>query len=161
MSTESVRLRQRNLNLPDPLQFSGSILVVCFAEPDIVIISILNIRGEKVFQQQLQLSINHCDVDFRLNKGDVIRSECQQGDASYTFSCKIFTHVKKETAAPPGNPSDASFDAINCLNELSTDFCGLFNSMQFSDVILNVRGREFSAHKVSLAARSECFAAMF
>ena len=137
MSTESVRLRQRNLNLPDPLQFSGSILVVCFAEPDIVIISILNIRGEKVFQQQLQ------------------------GDASYTFSCKIFTHVKKETAAPPGNPSDASFDAINCLNELSTDFCGLFNSMQFSDVILNVRGREFSAHKVILAARSEFFAAMF
>ena len=103
MSTESVRLRQINLNLPDPLQFSRSILVVCFAEPVIVIISILNIRGEKVFQQQLQLSINHCDVglDFRLNKGDVIRSECQQGGASYTFSCKIFTHVKKETAAPP------------------------------------------------------------
>jgi hypothetical protein len=63
--------------------------------------------------------------------------------------------------AAPGNPSDASSDAINCLNELSTDFCGLFNSMQFSDVISNVRGREFPAYKVILAARSEFFAAMF
>jgi speckle-type POZ protein len=132
------------------------------AEPVIVIISILNIRGEKVFQQQLQLSINQCDVDFRLNKGDVIRSDCQQGDrASYTFSCKIFTHVKKETVPAPGNSSDVSSDAINCLNELSTHLCGLFNDMSLSDVILNVRGREFPAHKVILAARSKYFAAMF
>ena len=33
--------------------------------------------------------------------------------------------------------------------------------MQFSDVNLNIRGREFPAHKNILAARSEVFAAMF
>jgi speckle-type POZ protein len=33
--------------------------------------------------------------------------------------------------------------------------------MQFSDVILNIRGREFPAHKNILATRSEVFAAMF
>jgi speckle-type POZ protein len=32
--------------------------------------------------------------------------------------------------------------------------------MRFSDVILNIRGREFPAHKNILAARSEVFAAM-
>ena len=145
-----------------PIHYNSAGKIVGCAEPVIVIISILNIRGEKVFQQQLQISINQCDVDFRLNKGDVLRSECQQGDrTSYTFSCKIFTHVKKETLSAAGNSSDVSSDAINCLNELSTHLCGLFNNMSLSDVILNVRGREFPAHKVILAARSEVFAAMF
>ena len=38
---------------------------------------------------------------------------------------------------------------------------GLFDDMKFSDVIFNIRGREFPAHKIILAARSEVFAAMF
>jgi speckle-type POZ protein len=51
--------------------------------------------------------------------------------------------------------------SINCLDELSTQLEELFDSMSSSDVHFNVRGRDFSAHKNILAARSKVFAAMF
>jgi speckle-type POZ protein len=81
---------------------------------------------------------------------------CQQADGSYTFICKILSHLRKglETSHPLGI-------AINCLNGLSAHFQGLFDSMQLSDVIFNIEDRQFPAHKLILAARSEVFAAMF
>jgi speckle-type POZ protein len=50
---------------------------------------------------------------------------------------------------------------MDCSSELMTQLEGLFDSMQFSDVIFHIGGREFPAHKSILAARSEIFAAMF
>jgi speckle-type POZ protein len=86
-----------------------------------------------------------------------MKSECIQEDGSFTFCCKIFTHVEIISLSP----ADPAVLAFDCTGGLSTHFDGLFNSMQFSDVIFKVRGCEFPAHKNILAARSEVFAAMF
>ena len=51
--------------------------------------------------------------------------------------------------------------AMNCSSELMTDFEGLLDGMPYNDVIFNVNGREFPAHKFILAARSKVFEAMF
>ena len=64
--------------------------------------------------------------EFRLFNENLIKSECQQADERYTFCCEIFTHVKQKIT-PPGNHSDVSSDAINCLNELSSHFEELFD----------------------------------
>ena len=64
----------------------------------------------------------------------------------------------KQNSDPSADPSSL---AIDCSSGLSSHLDGLFNNMQFSDVNLNIRGREFPAHKNILAARSEVFAAMF
>ncbi len=96
-------------------------------------------------------------VAFLLSKEFLMKIECQQSDGSYTFYCKILTHVKQKTESFR-NPSN---DATNCLNELSTQLEELFKSMPLSDVNFKVRDREFPAHKLILAARSEVFASMF
>lgn len=44
---------------------------------------------------------------------------------------------------------------------LSEDLALLFENQDFSDVILSVKGKNFQAHKIILAARSPVFAAMF
>jgi speckle-type POZ protein len=62
--------------------------------------------------------------------------------------------VKNESADP-------AVLAIDCGGGLSSQFEELFDDMSLSDVILNVRGREFPAHKLILSARSKYFAAMF
>jgi speckle-type POZ protein len=128
-----------------------------FVEPALVNMSILNRKGTKVLQQMLSSSPDSCVV-FILVKEQIIQSDCQQSDGSLTFCCKIFTHLEKE---PTSSSADPSVFAVDCSGGLSTHLDGLFNSMQFSDVILNISGREFPAHKNILAARSEVFAAMF
>jgi speckle-type POZ protein len=75
-----------------------------------------------------------------------------------TFYCKILTHLKKE---PTSSSADPSVFTVDCSGGLSAHLDGLFNNMQFSDVILNIRGREFPAHQNILATRSKVFAAMF
>jgi speckle-type POZ protein len=127
--------------------------------------SILDQKGRKFFDQQALYVdspfINPgMNFEFLLFNESLIKSECQQADESYTFCCEIFTHVKQKIT-PPGNHSDVSSDAINCLNELSSHFEELFDSMPLSDVNFNIGGRDFSAHKNILSARSEVFAAMF
>jgi speckle-type POZ protein len=126
-----------------------------FVEPALVKILIINRKGNKVLQQMLPSQPNKNDVEFMFYKKDLI--QCLQSDGNLTLCCKIFTHVKQDTASS-GQSKD---DAIKCLNELSTHFGGLFNNMQFSDVNFNVFGSEFPAHKLILAARSEVFAAIF
>jgi speckle-type POZ protein len=132
-------------------------------EPIVVKMSILDRIGRKVFQKMVPFSPDSSDVNFRLSKESLMKSECQQAGGSYTFCCKIFTHVKQEIT-PTGNQcnhSDVSSYAINCLNELSNHLGELFNSMPLSDVTFNIGGYDFPAHKNILSARSEVFAAMF
>jgi speckle-type POZ protein len=131
-----------------------------FVEPALVKMSILNKKGTRVFQQII--SSNPSDqnwIEFNLSKEQIIQSDCQQSDGSLTFCWKIFTHVVKKE--PTSSSADPSVLAVDCSSGLSTHLDGLFNSMQFSDVILNIRGREFPAHKNILSARSKYFAAMF
>jgi speckle-type POZ protein len=49
---------------------------------------------------------------------------------------------------------------INCTHQLTAQLKELFDDMSFSDVIFKVRGSEFPAHKIVLAARSEAYKAM-
>jgi speckle-type POZ protein len=129
---------------------------VNFVEPILVKMLILDRNGRKVLQQMLP-SAKSCFVGFELSKEILITTECQQSDGSYTFCCKIFTHVKiapVSSAAPP-------VLAIDCSSGLSNHLEELFDNMQFSDVNFNIGGREFPAHKVILSARSKYFAAMF
>jgi speckle-type POZ protein len=131
--------------------------LVNFVEPFLVKMSILERNGKKIFQQMPPSAPTAFFVKFLLSKEEIIQSKCQQSDESYTFYCKIDTHVIKKTESF-GNPSN---DATNCLNGLSTQLEELFDSMTLSDVNFKVRGREFPAHKLILSARSEVFAAMF
>ncbi len=94
---------------------------------------------------------------FNLSKEDIIEMKCHQEDGSYTFYCKILTHVKQNTESP----ADPSSLVIDCSSELITHLVNLFDDMQFSDVNFNIGGREFPAHKNILAARSQYFAALF
>jgi speckle-type POZ protein len=128
-----------------------------FVEPALVEISILNKRGT-VFQQMVTSDpMTYC-VTFYLSKEDIIKWKCQQPDGSLTFSCKIFTHVVESESI--SSSADLVF-AVDCTGGLSSHLEELFNNMSSSDVILNIRGREFPAHKIILATRSEVFAAMF
>ena len=132
-------------------------LLTSSVEPVLVKMSILERNGKKIFQQMPPSTPITFYMEFLLSKEEIIKSKCQQSDGSYTFYCKILTHVKQETESF-GNPSN---DATNCLNELSTQLEELFKSMPLSDVNFKVRDREFPAHKLILAARSKVFEAMF
>jgi speckle-type POZ protein len=129
-----------------------------FVEPALVNMSILNQKGTKVLQKMLSSTPDSDCVVFNLSKEQIIKSKCQQSDGSLTFCCKIITHLKKESTSSSADPSVFTVD---CSGGLSTHLDGLFNSMQFSDVILHIGDREFRAHKLILATRSEVFAAMF
>ena len=128
-----------------------------FLKPTQLQMSILN-RRRKIALQQIVQSTPLCSyyVQFGYSKVDVIK--CQQADGSLTFYCKILTHVKME---PTSSSADPSVFTVDCTGGLSSHLEELFNDKQFSDVILNIRGREFPAHKNILATRSEVFAAMF
>jgi speckle-type POZ protein len=132
--------------------------LVNFVEPVQVKMSILDNRRKKVFQQMVSSNPTAFFVEFDFSKKEFIKSKCLQSDGSLTFYCKILTHLKKE---PTKSSADPSVFTVDCSGGLSAHLDGLFNNMQFSDVILNIRGREFPAHKNILATRSKVFAAMF
>jgi speckle-type POZ protein len=124
--------------------------------------SILNKKGTKVFQQMQMLPSQPTTdyVGFLLSKKDIIESKCQQSDGSLNFYCKILTHAVK--SEPISSSAHVPAPAIDCTDGgLSSHLEELFNDMSFSDVSFNIGGREFPAHKIILAARSEVFAAMF
>jgi speckle-type POZ protein len=147
--SKQIRISMRNYNSAGDC--------VNFVEPVLVKMSILDRNRQKVFHQIVPSNPNSPVVAFLLSKEFLMQMECQQSDGSYTFYCKILTHVKQETESFR-NPSN---DATNCLNELSTQLEELFKSMPLSDVNFKVHDREFPAHKLILAARSEVFASMF
>jgi speckle-type POZ protein len=130
---------------------------VNFVEPVLVKLSILNNRRKKVFQQMVSSAPTTYYVQFNFSKEDLIKSNSQQSDGSLTFYCKILTHVKR---VAPADPRPVGV-AINSPNELSTQFGELFDKMPSSDVNFNICDRQFPAHKLILAARSEVFDAMF
>jgi speckle-type POZ protein len=140
-------------------QYDSDIEIENFGQPFLVKMSILNKSGTKVLQQMFSSAqmfswTYYMKEKFNLSKEQIIQSDCQQSDGSLTFCWKIFTHVKNESADP-------AVLAIDCGGGLSSQFEELFDDMSLSDVILNVRGREFPAHKLILSARSKYFAAMF
>ena len=123
-------------------------------EPIMVKMLILDQRGQKVFHQMAPSSPDASSTVFRVSKESLKNQECQLSEESFTFCCKIFTHVEIVSFSP-ADPS------VDCSGGLSNHLEGLFDSMQFSDVNFNIGGRDFPAHKNILSARSDVFAAMF
>ena len=125
---------KKNLEIVDPVQMK---------------ISIINKKKKKVLQKILCSKPNSQSLIFDFNKE--MFNTCQQENGSYTFICKILSHLKKELVSsdPPGI-------AINCLNGLSAQFQGLFDSMQLSDVIFNIEDYKFTAHKSIFLSPREC-----
>jgi hypothetical protein len=115
-------------------------------DPVLLKISIVNKRGKRVHQLVLQSKPSCLDnVHFTLNKKFIEASDFRQSDGSLTFYCKILCHVMKELDSPVFSPIE-----IDCCKELSTEFENMFDEMPFSDVNINVHGREFPAHKIIL-----------
>jgi hypothetical protein len=102
------------------------------------------------------LQANWKCVQFHINKKDIIDSKCITPDGKLTLCCKIFSHVKNK----PVLPADSQGFVMDC-SKLMLHLKGLFNGMQFSDVMFNIHGHEFRAHKFILAARSEVFSDIF
>ncbi|XP_076366562.1 protein roadkill-like isoform X2 [Tachypleus tridentatus] len=78
-------------------------------------------------------------------------------DDKLTLYCEV--SVVADSVNISGQNNAIQFKVPEC--RLSDDLGLLFESQKFSDVILNVNGREFYGHKAILAARSPVFAAMF
>ena len=134
---------------------------VIITDPILVKISILGGDKKKVLRQLTTTKPNSqmLKVFFYKDEVKLINSECRQDDGSYyTFRCRILCHVKMETIASADVPSGLAMD---CRDGLITHMEKLFDTMQMSDVIFNFGDRQFPAHKLILAARSEVFAAMF
>ena len=125
-------------------------------EPVLVKIAILNAKGKKIAEQMITTQPNDIYVKFKFKKEN-IKSQSQQDDSSHTICCKILWHVKLTSTTS----TDSPLLAMDCSSGLITQLEGLFDRMEFSDVVFNIGGREFPAHKNILASRSEVFAAMF
>lgn len=100
------------------VQYDSEGLPKVIIGPVLVKISILNKQGEKVHKQMLQSEPNSYYVLFNLSKKEILESECRQADGSYTFNCKILSHVKRDLESP-SNPSG---DAISYSEVLVTQF---------------------------------------
>ena len=119
-----------------------------------------------------QPSMQHCfREEARFSEGDargkdnlIGRSQILEKNKNFlvndslTFECEIAaTRVVHVTRNPTANKNPLESTQANLAQELSV-FAG---DVRFSDIIFYVRGREFPAHKVVLAARSPIFLAMF
>jgi speckle-type POZ protein len=129
-------------------------------DPTRVTIAISNKRREKIFPQQhcLPKNTNLPYTVFQIEKKFLIESECLVND-KLTIYCEIEEYFYN----PPLDGEDYRPGEIPFGNrsQLLYNLQDLFKNMKYSDIIVNVRGREFKAHKNILAARSSYFAAMF
>jgi speckle-type POZ protein len=131
-----------------------------FTNPILVKMTMRNGKGQKVLQQIISCKPVRVDsnIQFRLTKEDIIRSDCLLSDGSCTFCFRILSHVKKMPSISYIHPETV---AINCIDGLVTQLEKLFEGMPLSDVKFFIQGRELPAHKSILIARSEVFEAMF
>jgi speckle-type POZ protein len=146
-----------NLDMPHPnLSFN------CY--PIRVKIAILNKKREQIFPQQQclpQFAKLPYSV-FNIKKQMLIESECFV-NGKLTICCEIESFFIKSPALSnkPSTVADFHEKRFNNTDKLIAQLEGLFENMKFSDITVNVRGREFQAHKSILAIRSAFFAVMF
>ena len=98
---------------------------------------------------------------FQIKKNLIFESECLVND-KLTIYCEIEEYV---IAAPITGKAFLSENdqkkPFSNRDQLLDQLEDLFENMKYSDIIVNVRVREFKAHKTILATRSSYFAAMF
>ncbi len=116
-----------------------------FDGPVVVNMALLNRNGDLVLSQ-MHIVEEHewLTADFLFSKEEILQLQCQQEDGKFTFCCDFLCQVKTAYYTPT---------AIDAAHEVSEDFGRLFNSMESSDVIFNIRGSEFPAHRSVLSAR--------
>lgn len=126
-----------------------------FYGPFIIGMGLVNEHGQRVLSQLQHIQETDWGMaNFYFDKGNLMQNLGHQlADRSITFNCEIVCQVKTECYYTPSG--------INLISALSTDMEGMFDSMEYSDAIFNVCGREFRAHKSILAARSPFFASKF
>ena len=128
-------------------------------------IAISNKKREKIFSHQHCLP-QHTRLPYRIfniEKKMLVESECFVNE-NLTIYCEIEQFISNI----PVNLSGKLLSVANCLekpfssnDQLVAQLEELFENMKFPDITINVRGRQFKAHKSILATRSQFFAAMF
>jgi speckle-type POZ protein len=118
-------------------------------------LAILNKKREKLWPQEFDNFQNGSYfVDKKSISNDVLLT-----DGSLTICCEIeYAGDKREKVT---DNEIICPQPINCINQMATQQERLFEDMQFSDIILNVHGRQFQAHKCILVSSSKVFEAMF
>jgi speckle-type POZ protein len=119
-------------------------------------------KGGKAWSQTVIVP-KKFDGIYEFMKIDKLLMEYQYmlSDGSVTVGCEIEYITKEESVSDKGITHCAQPASINCTNQLVTQQERLFEDMQFSDVTLNVHGRQFEAHKCILVSSSKVFEAMF
>jgi speckle-type POZ protein len=125
---------------------------VDLSDPITVKMSVLDTKGHTTFKQMLRSK--SAQIEFLIPKKCLLhfKGELSVVNGCYIFYCKIIYRVKK--------------DGIDCVAQCAAEDERAFDKMQFSkyptvnDVIVNVRGREFPAHKNILCNKSEFFRRM-
>jgi speckle-type POZ protein len=149
-----------NLERPYPNhQLDGSVRVT---------IAMSNKKREKILPQKHSLP-RYTQLPFcvyQIEKKVLVESECFV-NGKLTIDCEIESFIPKRPVILSGKPStvaDFHEKRFNNTAQLIAQLEGLYETMKFSDITINVHGQilhQFKAHKNILAARSPFFAAMF
>jgi hypothetical protein len=129
-------------------------------EPVQVNIKILDTQSYPILEDSTQHTLDRengysIKFYFQKKKAKAHKSQCPCRK-SEAICCEIFWQVKTSTSS-----ADSPVLAMDCSGGLLTQLQGLFDEMKFSDVVFNINGQEFPAHKLIIATRSEVFADMF
>jgi speckle-type POZ protein len=129
-------------------------------------IAISNKNREKIFPQQHYLpkdtSLPYCV--FQIEKKMFVESQCFVNGKLIIY-CEIENFLPNIYGSVVSGKSSTEADfhkkPFNNSDQLVAQLEELFETMKFSDITVNVRGRQFQAHKSILATRSKYFGAMF
>ena len=131
------------------------------SDPIRVKIAIFNKKREKIFPRQHCLPKNTISPSriSVIEKKMLLESECLV-NGNLTIYCEIESFITKppKHRAKLANSLEKPFSNSD---QLVAQLEELFENMKFPDITINVRGRQFKAHKSILATRSQFFAAMF
>ncbi|XP_046654672.1 speckle-type POZ protein-like [Daphnia pulicaria] len=127
-------------------------------------IGILDKKREKFLPQQHTLS-RHAYAPlgvFDIANQMLVESECFV-NGKLTFYFEMEYSILKDLAllSKSSTVADLHKKPFNNSGQLIAHLEELYETMKFSDFTINVRGRQFKAHKSILATRSQYFAAMF
>ncbi|XP_046451120.1 speckle-type POZ protein B-like [Daphnia pulex] len=122
--------------------------------------AIVNKKKEKVSAQEVFLPKNTVTPHVIFKVGKYLAFDSLQLDGSLTicYDIECVVDTKNVTGKLAAGVNDG---CISCSDQLVGQLEELYESKKFSDVVINVGGREFQAHKNILATRSKVFAAMF
>jgi speckle-type POZ protein len=151
---DSNRVIRISLDIPSQVKTGSPIRVK---------VAILNVKREKIFSEEHYFPENTglpCDL-LMIKKTILFESNCFD-NGKLNIYCEIENLYPK--CIQSGKSSAVAVideEPFSNRNHLMSQLEDLFESMKYSDIIINVRGHEYPAHKTILVTRSCYFAAMF